>query len=155
MRDTAKQLRQAVYQCMAGQIGYPDPTYPEDTILLKFYDEKKLVSVTEKIFALLSTQQETLTDENDCTWITRSSIDIEIYHKTGSEVSKDVIDDLSNAILVRLMPTPQTTNIIDPSNLQFCNHKVDSIISRNISLSETESVLEKIIRFSVQIIQQT
>lgn len=143
MRDTAKQLRQAIFTCLNGVISVP------------IYDEKKLVSSSVKTFVLLSTQQEILTEENDCTWITRSSIDIEIYHKTGSEVSKDLIDDLSNAILVRLMPTPQTTNIIDPSNLQFCNHKVDSIISRNISLSETESVLEKIIRFSVQIIQQT
>lgn len=131
------------------------PTGPMTLATLAFYDEKKSVLASDKIFALLSTQQETLTDENDCTWITRSSIDIEIYQKTGSEVSKDLIDDLSNAILVRLMPTPQTTNIIDPSNLQFCNHRIDSIISRNISLSETESVLEKIIRFSVQIIQQT
>lgn len=153
MRDTAKQLRQAVYQCLVLNITYP--TGPMTLATLAFYDEKKSVLASDKIFALLSTQQETLTDENDCTWITRSSIDIEIYQKTGSEVSKDLIDDLSNAILVRLMPTPQTTNIIDPSNLQFCNHRIDSIISRNISLSETESVLEKIIRFSVQIIQQT
>lgn len=152
MRDTAKQLRQAVYQCLVLNITYP--TGPMTLATLAFYDEKKSVLASDKIFALLSTQQETLTDENDCTWITRSSIDIEIYQKTGSEVSKDLIDDLSNAILVRLMPTPQTTNIIDPSNLQFCNHRIDSIISRNISLSETESVLEKIIRFSVQIIQQ-
>lgn len=153
MRDTAKQLRQAVYQCLNHQVQYFIP--PNELADLPIYDEKKLVSAANKIFCLLSTQQETLTDENDCTWITRSSIDIEIYQKTGSEVSKDLIDDLSNAILVRLMPTPQTTNIIDPSNLQFCNHRIDSIISHNISLSETESVLEKIIRFSVQIIQQT
>ena len=119
-----------------------------------FYDEKKSVLASDTVFAILSTQQETPALDNDCTWIQKSSIDIEIYQKTGSEVTKDLIDDLSNQVLALLLPTPWATPLAF-SNLQFTNPYCESIISRNISLSETESIMQKVIRFVVTIVQQT
>lgn len=141
MRDTSKQIRLAVFTALTGNIGYP------------VYDEKRLVSATDDIFVVLGTQQEVPTNDTDCTWINRSAIDIEIQQRTGSEVSKDTIDDISNAILTILIPVPFVTNIMSV-NLQFQLANVDSIISRNVSISDTESVLVKVIRFVVTIVQQ-
>lgn len=142
MRDTQKQLRLAVFNALNGVISVP------------VYDEKKLVSATDDTYVLLSTQQETPTEETDCTWITRSSIDLQVMQKTGSEVSKDDIDDISNEILVILMPTRGTLGITAPSGLEFQNPAIESIVSRDLSLSETESILIKLVRFVVTIVQQ-
>lgn len=119
------------------------------------YDEKRLVSSTASVYVLLSTQQEVPIEQNDCTWINSSSIDIEVYQKTGSEVSKDTIDDISNTILTLLIPTPSTNGLGSSSNLQFSGADCESVISRNLSISETESILIKIIRFVTTIVQQS
>lgn len=144
MRDTKKQLRLAVFSCLSGNLGG-----------VSVYDEKRKVTATDNTFVILSTQQETPSNENDCSWISRSSIDIEIYQKTGSEVSKDTIDDLSNTVLTLLMPTISTSGLTAPANLQFCNPFCESNLTRNLSLSETESVLLGVVRFVITIIQQT
>lgn len=151
MRDTSYPLRLAVYNKLKFVVAY---AVGDENTYLNFYDEKRLASVRDTVFGIFSTQQETPTEQNDCTFIQHSSIDIEIYQKTGSEVSKDLLDNLSNQICVLLVPTPYNTTIVS-SNLQFTHAQIDSIISRNISISETESVLAKIIRFSVNIVQQS
>lgn len=120
---------------------------------VNIYDEKRHVTATDQLYILLSTQQQVPIEDNDSTWISRNSIDIEVYQRTGSEVSKNRIDDVANMILARLIPSPGQT-VLASSNLQFGYATVDSIISRNLSLSETESVIAKVIRFTVQIVQQ-
>ena len=143
MRDTSKQLRNAVFACLDGNLGG-----------VPIFDEKRWVNSAATLFVLCSTQQETPTEDNDCTWINRSSIDLEIISKTGSEVTKDTIDDLSNTILTLLLPTRSTSGVTPPAGLEFTNPIVESVISRNISLSETESILQKTIRFVVTIVQK-
>lgn len=142
MKDTSKPFRIAIATALQGNIG------------ANLYDEKRWVQQTDTLFVILSTQQQIPSNENDCTWISRSSIDIEIIQKTGSEASKNDIDDVSNAICGLLVPAPFTTTITS-SNLQFCNARVDSIISRNLAISETETILQKIIRFSCDIVEQS
>lgn len=142
MRDLSKPFRLAVFSALNGNTGG-----------VPIYDEKRLVSATDTTFIILSTQQQTPRDETDCTWVSNSSIDIEIYNKTGSEVSKDTIDDVSNTILGVLLPTVGVTGITS-GGIQFGYAYAESIISRNISISETESILQKIIRFTVQAVEQ-
>jgi len=144
MRDTSKPYRISLFDLLNGALGG-----------VKVYDEKKKVGAADSVFVLLSTQQETPTEENDCTWINRSSIDVEIIAKTGSEVTKDTVDDLANTILGLVFPTRQTIGVTVPSGLEFQNMRMEKIISRNISLSETESILSKIITFTTDIVQQT
>lgn len=142
MRDLSKPYRLAVAAAIAG-------------ISVPVYDEKRWVQSTEQQFVILSTQQQTPSpgNENDCTWISQCGIDIEIYDKTGSEVSKDTMDDIANEILTILLPAPFQTPLTS-GNLQFTNAYCESIISRNLSISETESVLVKVVRFVCQIIEQ-
>jgi len=142
LRDTKKQLRAAVFATLDGVISVP------------VYDEKKKVTETDTLFVILSTQQETPTEENDCTWIKKSSIDLVVYQKTGSEVSKDDIDDVANEILVLLLPSVGTSGAVAPSGLQFSNAYCESNISRDLSISETESIVANVVRFSVTIMDQ-
>lgn len=144
MRDVSKPFRLSVFNCLNGNLsGAP------------VYDEKQKVTGTDTLFVLLSTQQQVPDEDISESWISRASIDIEVIQKTGSEVSKDDIDDVSNDILGLLLPSPWVAGVVTPSGFQFTNAKCESIISRNLSLSETESVVQKIIRFSVQVIQQS
>ena len=144
MRDVSKPFRLAVFNCLNGNLsGVP------------VYDEKQKVTGTDTLFVLLSTQQQVPDEDISEAWISRASIDLEVQQKTGSEVSKDAIDDVSNSILELLLPVPWVAGVVTPSGLQFCNAKCDSLISRNLSISETDSVIAKIIRFSVQVIQQS
>jgi hypothetical protein len=143
MRNNNKPIRIAIFTALTGNIGG-----------INMYDEKRKVSATDNTFIVFSTQQQTPDpDTNDCTWISRNSIDIEVYNKTGSEVTKNTVDDIVNTICEVLIPTPFVTPITS-ANLQFTNAYVESIISRNLSLSETESVMVEVIRFVVQVTQQ-
>lgn len=143
MRDNAKPLRVAVYTALTGNTGG-----------INMYDEKRKVSASDNTFILFTTQQQTPDEDNDCTWISKNSIDIEIVNKTGSEVSKNTIDDISDTILQVLIPSVGVCGLTS-SNLQFGYAYCESIISRNLSFSETESVMVKIIRLVFQIINQT
>jgi len=142
MRDLSRPYRLAIYAVLNGVISVP------------VYDEKKKVASTETTFVILSTQQQTPVEENDCTWISRCSIDIEVIQKTGFEVTKDDIDDISNQICGILLPSQGITPIESP-NLQFTLPEIESIISRNVSITEPETVIVKILRFVCTIIQQT
>lgn len=143
MRDLSKPFRLAVFFVLNGNTGG-----------IPIYDEKRLVSATDNTFILLSTQQQTQEEVNDCTWVSRLSIDIEVYNKTGSEVSKDTIDDVSNTILGLLLPTVGVSPI-SSGGIQFTYAFAESIISRNIGITETESVLQKVIRFVATGVQQS
>lgn len=143
MRDLSKPFRLAVFSVLNGNTGG-----------IPIYDEKRLVSATDNTFILLSTQQQTQEEVNDCTWVSRLSIDIEVYNKTGSEVSKDTIDDVSNTILGLLLPTVGVSPI-SSGGIQFTYAFAESIISRNIGITETESVLQKVIRFVATGVQQS
>lgn len=143
MRDNSKVLRVAIFTALTGNTGG-----------VKMYDEKRKVADSDNTYIVFSTQQQTEDqDTNDCTWISKNSIDIEIYNKTASEVSKNTIDDISNTICEVLIPSVGATPLT-ASNLQFGHANVESIISRNLSISETQSIMVKVIRFVVQIVQQ-
>lgn len=143
MRDTCKPYRLAIYNCLNGNLGG-----------IKVYDEKKKVGATDTLFVLLSTQQETPIEENDCAFISKSSIDIEIVQKTGFEVTKDTIDDLANIILTLVIPDTQSSCLTAPSGFQFLIPTVTRTLTRNVSITDSESILVKIITITTQIVTQ-
>jgi hypothetical protein len=99
MRSTKKVMRSVIYQALNGQVNVGG--------VVPVYDEKRPDNSTADVYILLSTQQETELNTQD-TFITESSIDIEVCQNTGAAVSKDKIDDIENNILTILMPTPGT-----------------------------------------------
>jgi hypothetical protein len=146
MKDTQKILRQAVYDIINGQLSYNGSNVP-------VYDEKRKVGQADSLFVILGTQQETDDSTSDA-FITDSSIDIEIQHRTEFEVSKDAIDDVSNQILQILMPTPQTDGFLVQNLFQITCVRRTSTISRNFSISDSVSIIAKIITISAKIVQQ-
>lgn len=148
MLDTMTILRDAVYTALAGNI-------TNSSTPVNVYDEKKPAGVTDDIFIILSTQQESeAPQETSETFSTLSTIDIEIWHKTGYEVSKATIDAISNQVLTIIVPTTYSTGMAQPSGFQILNVKRDRAISRNVSLTDSQSVVGKIITISCIIVQQ-
>lgn len=147
MRDTQKILRMAVYQVLNGNLSYDGNNVP-------VFDEKRKLSSTDNLFVILGTQRET-DDNTDDAFITDSSIDIEIQHRTEFEVSKDAIDDVSNQILQIILPTPQTSGFPVQNLFQIQLVRRSSTISRNFSLTDSQSVVAKIITITCKIVQQS
>lgn len=147
MRDTMKPIRHAVNTALSGQVVYAGSQVP-------VRDEKLYTGEIPKIYILLSTQQETDTERTDCTWTTKSSIDLEFITRSASEVSKDVLDDVSNDALQLIMGLPGAQVIPNPSGFQITDVQRESAITRNVSLTPTESILQKVVRINFTILQQ-
>lgn len=147
MRDTSKILRYAVYNALSGNITYGGTNIP-------VYDEKKKIHDKASVYVLLSTQQEVPGNDIQGVFDTESIIDLEICYKTGSEISKDVLDDVSNEVLQILLPTPTTIGIQQPSGFQIQNFRYSGSLTRTFEISQTESIVRKILKFSSTIIQQ-
>jgi hypothetical protein len=147
MRDTMKPLRRAIDAVINGQILFNENVVPT-------YDEKVNSDRSPSVYILYSTQQETDTEGNDCTWVTRSSIDIEIIARSQSEVSKDVIDDISNDLTDLVLGLPGASGISIGAGLQLVSIRRESAITRSIELSQTESILRKIVKFVAILNQQ-
>lgn len=148
MKDTMLPLRQAVYTALHNQIVYNGET-------VKVFDEKKISAYQDDIFIVLSTQQESeapqMTSE---TWSTDSSIDIEILHKTDYEVSKNAIDAISNEIYRLLITSTFTTGMRQPDHMQILSVRRSRAITQNYSLTDSQTVIGKIITISCIIVQQ-
>ena len=147
MRNTKKILRIAIYQTLNGNVNYNSANVP-------VYDEKVPSNVSADIYILLSTQQE-VENNDDSSFTTLSSIDVEVCQRTGSEVSKDSIDDIEELVTNILQPTPITDGLADPSLIQILNFKRVRSLSRALELSPTESILRNIITFQADVIQQS
>lgn len=147
MRDSMKPVRQAINTLINGVVTYKSAP-------VKCYDEKVFTGDMPDIYILYSTQQETPgPDQTDCTFSMRSSIDIEVISRTGSEVSKDVLDDVSNDIMQIIIPTQGTAGFI-MSGFQIIDAARESAISQNLTITESQSILRKIIRFIFILSQQ-
>jgi len=146
--DTCQPFRKAIYDALSGNVTY-------NSVQVPVYDEKTFVTNTASVFILLSTQQETPQDDTDCGWTTLSSIDVEIVVKTGSEVTKNAIDTISGTVTGIILPTRSTVGITQPSGFQVTHLERTSTLTQTVSLSPTESILIKIIKFSAIFVEQS
>jgi hypothetical protein len=146
LRDTGKIFRKAIYDALNGKITYSGSNVP-------IYDEKKKAGDGTGLYVLFSTEQQTPDNTFD-TFMTESTLDLEICHKTDLEVSKDVQDDVANVILEILFPTPVTVGITDPSGFQIQNFSFAGSITRAFMISPSESILRKFIKLKATIVQQ-
>lgn len=154
MRNTKKALRKAVFDKLNGQLFFVEG---EVEIQIPVYDEKRWATGAEKIFVLLSTQQETPSEfTTDCGFASRSSLDIEIIVKSSFEVTKDTQDDIEQMILDILFPGVYADVLqTDIPGLLIQNLERESSITRNLSLSNSESIMQTVIRVSATITEQS
>lgn len=143
MKETKKIIRQAIFDAIDGQVVVNSVTIP-------VYDEK---NDGENIYILLSNQQEADDNTSD-TFITRSTIDIEVVQQTGYSVSKDDIDDITEQILEIVIPTPNTHGLTEPTGIQILNVRRESSRSLAMEISISETIIRNITTISATIIQK-
>lgn len=146
MRDTMMVLRHAIADLLDGNLSWQGVNVPVS-------DEKRRLGDDAVMYVTFGTQQETPDNTSDA-FITDSTIDIEIIHKTEFEVSKDGLDTVANQILEILLPTPQTDGFMVQNLFQITCVQRQSSITRNFSITDSKSVVAKIITISCKIVQQ-
>lgn len=147
MRDAQYPLRRAIDQVLTGNVlinGQP----------INFYDEKKKAGNNEALYCIYGTQQSTPEQAMDSAWITRENIDIEIIQKTQFEVSKDLVDEISNQLYTLLMPQKISSALTNPHLMQVQYFDLQQAITRSLQVSDTESIVQKIVTFTCLVVQQ-
>jgi hypothetical protein len=148
MRDTMQAVEEAVFNLLNGQLSY-------NAVNIPVSDEKKRLNVSANIFVILSTQQEDDGPETSDTFITNSTIDVEVWMKTDYEVSKSPIHNVSNQIYNLVIPAAYGQNgLTAPSGFQFMNVRRLRAITRTVAISETETITGKIITFGITVVEQ-
>ena len=147
MKDTKKILRHAVFNALDGQITY-------NSVAVPVVDEKIRNSAPSDLFIVLSTQTETPVERNSSSYNTVSSIDIDIVQKTGTEVSKDAIDDVCEDMLEIIFPAISSIGLTVPSGFQFQEGYRESCSTSLVVISETQSILVSRVRLTFIIVQQ-
>lgn len=145
MKDTMKPFRKAIFSVVNGNITYAGS-------VVKLYDEKVFTGEVPKVYMYFSTQQEQDATEQDCAWQTKSRIDIVIVAKSGSEVSKDAIDDISQRFYDLVLTLPGSDLLAVQTGFQILEVKVASAASGNVQISPTQSELQKIVSLTASII---
>jgi hypothetical protein len=148
MKSTMKPLRKGVYDCLNGNVTYPGAA------VVPIYDEKVITGSVPNVYILLSTQRERDMTGQDCAYDFTSSIDILVIAKSGSEVSKDAVDDISDRCLELLLNLPGSHNLGNQNGFQILNLKLESAASGNVLISPTQSELQKVLTLSASIIHQ-
>lgn len=141
-------LLRAVFNKLSGNITYASQSVP-------VYDEKKSVSSSVDLYILLGRQTESDDIQDDDTFATTSTIEIEIWYKTSFETSKEAVHSVSNQILQLLIPTPYTSGLGVQDHFQILNLRRTSAITQGFQISDTQTILAKIITISSQIVQQS
>lgn len=138
----------AVFNKLNGAITY-------DSVPVPVYDEKKSVSSSANLYILLGRQTESDDIQDDNTFAATNTLEIEIWYKTGFETSKQAVHSVSNQILQLLIPTPYTSGLGVQDHFQFLNLRRTSAITQGFQITDTQTVLAKIITISAQIVQQS
>lgn len=149
MLDTMEPFQLSVFNKLNGALNYNSTNVPVS-------DELKRLAVSADLFVILSTQQESDSVETSDTFITTSSIDIEVWMKTEYSTSKRPVHDVSNQILQLLIPAPYGQNGLGvQDHFQFQNVRRTRALTRTVALSDTQTITGKIITISADIVQQS
>lgn len=147
MKDTKKILRLAVFNALDGNVTYDGDTIP-------VVDEKLRNNAGASRYIVLSTQQEVLTERNSSCWIKQSSIDIEVYETSETEVSKDSVNDIGEDITEIILPSINTVGLTVPSGFQFQEAYLESSTTQTVFIDNNNSVVVERLRFAFIITQQ-
>lgn len=146
-KDTMKPFRNAINSVLSGAITYKGSVVP-------FTDSKTKTGQQARLYGIYGTQREFDTTQTDCTWECKSSIEILLVNDTGSETSKDPLDEISDDIYDLLLNLPGSNNLPAQSGFQITYLKRESAVSGLIQISPTETQLQKLITLTATIIQQ-
>lgn len=125
----------------------------DGNISCEIYDEKKKSSDSNGLYVTMGTQTENQSSQQtDTSWMHDVTLDLEIIQKTGMEVSKDSIDDVSEEIYEILEPAFATGAVVIPG-FQITDLRISGV-SRTFEVSATESIVTKTCTISALLTQQ-
>lgn len=145
MKDTCKPMRKALFTCINGNITYAGN-------VVKLYDGKVFTGEAPNLYMYFGTQQEQDITEQDCAWQTKNRTEIVIVSKTGSEVSKDSIDDISQRIYDLVLTLPGNNLLAVQNGFQILELRRESAVIGNVQISPTQSELQKVLSLTASII---
>lgn len=145
MKDTHKPLRKAYYQLLKDVLVYDNTTIP-------VCDEKQKQGQDNSTCVILSTVSSNPT--NTFNGFSReATIVLDIVCKTPSAVSKDIVDSIAEQILELVIPTPATNGLPAQNGFQILNVVLDNDRYLNFSVSDTQSVMRRLLTFRQSINQ--
>jgi hypothetical protein len=146
MKDTMRIFRKAVYDCLNTFIIYKSAN-------VAVYDEKVKAGQSPNLYVLFQSQRETDTTQTDCGWECKANLDLLIVDKTGSEVSKDTVDEISDQIYELLLNLPGSDNLAAQSGFKIMMLKRESAVTGLLQITPTQSELQKLITLTATISQ--
>jgi hypothetical protein len=76
---------------------------------------------------------------------------LEIVHKQDSSTTKKIVDDIADQILQLVKPTPSTNGLVAQAGVQFLNVQVYGDRHVPFNLNDAETIIRRLLRFSLQI----
>lgn len=146
-RDTMKPFRKAVNDVINGFVTYK-------SALVKVYDKKIFTGDEPNLYIFYGSMRESDITATECTWETKTSLEILIVSQTGSEVSQDPLDEISDVIYDLVLNLPGSDNLGAQSGFQIVYVTRESATCGMMEISPTKSRLVKIITLTAKIIQQ-
>lgn len=141
MRDINKPARIAFFDALDGQLTYGGVAVPVS-------DE--LLNETANNYVLLTNQTST-PDETKSSFSAEATMTLDIVSKS-EYVTKNIVDDIADQILIILRPTSNTHTLTPPASWQFLNFRKsgDTYIT---TPSSTSYIIRRILTFSFRVVQ--
>lgn len=141
-------LLMAVYNVLNGALSF-------NGIPVPVYDEKKREGQSANLYVVFGDQTEEDDIQPSDAFASTTTLEIIIWQKTTYEVSKTGISDVAGQILELLIPSPYGNDGLPAQNLfQILNVRRISSRTINYSLSDSQTIIGRIITIQAHIIQQ-
>jgi hypothetical protein len=142
-----KPFRKAIFDVLNGNVSYASSVVP-------LYDKKVRTGETPQIYMYFGSQSELYATDQDCAWQTKSTLNLVFVAKSGSEVSQDVLDDISDSALTLLINLPGHDNLGAQNGFQILEVRMESAAAGEVQISPTETELQKVVSLTAYIFHQ-
>jgi hypothetical protein len=142
--DREKAIRAAFFTPLDGNLNYSGSE-------VKIFDQKFEPNANSTNYVLISNQSSQDQGNFNCfRWTSR--ITLQVISKTQSSVSSDVVDDIGEQIENIIFPgNPSQNGLTQQTGWQILNVALESVNYTSIQITDTNSVITKILTFSLTI----
>lgn len=139
MIEVAQRVRKAYYDLLSGGLNIP------------VYDELAEDESGEN-YVILSSQIDTDTS-NKSAFESTHTITIDVVTRFNTSARKLPSEQIAEQILNLVLPTPRTTGLVSPNDLQITAVRLEDSQSLPVEQYDTWKVVRKIMRFSQKCVQ--
>ena len=144
-KDFNQPLRKAIFEALNHQIQYEASEVPvHDQKQRKGYDNTNYVIIGN----ITSSDNRTFQG-----WSRIMSFDLDIVTKTTNAISSLIADTIAGQIFEILMPDIGLVGVVVPTGFNYINLRLDSDRYIDFELTDTSSLLRRILGFNIQVDQ--